>query len=65
MRLITKGEVFILRKKVSATIERAMFSSHNMSFPEYVHSLDKKMEVEKRREQEYRKAKQWLMEAGV
>ncbi|SIT01269.1 hypothetical protein SAMN05421790_11023 [Kroppenstedtia eburnea] len=42
-----------------------MFSSHNMSFPEYVHSLDKKMEVEKRREQEYRKAKQWLMEAGV
>ena len=60
-----RERVFILRPKVSTTIEHAMFNSHHMSFPEYIHNLDKKMEVEKRREQEYRKAKQWLVETRV
>ncbi|MGF7089368.1 hypothetical protein JOD24_003251 [Kroppenstedtia sanguinis] len=36
-----------------------------MSYPEYFRSLDKRMEVEKKREQEYQKAKQWLMEVEV
>jgi hypothetical protein len=47
----------ISEQRVSPTIERAMVTAHNMTYADYEQSLDKQIQVEARREKEYRKAK--------
>ncbi|WP_281258664.1 hypothetical protein [Melghirimyces profundicolus] len=41
-----------------------MYTSHNITFAEYANDLNKRIEVEGKREEEYRKAKQLVAEAA-
>lgn len=46
----------------SQDMEKAMAKHHRMSIAEYEAKLDNRMEVEKRREQEYQQSKQIVAE---
>ncbi|MDA8354090.1 MAG: hypothetical protein M0Z65_13130 [Firmicutes bacterium] len=59
-----KGEVLILNQKVSASIRKAMFSSHHITYAEYANNLEKRLEVEQKREREYKKAKRLVAETA-
>jgi len=42
---------------VTTEMEKAMQSSHKMGYAEYCRKLDKRLDVEKRREREYEQCK--------
>ncbi|MFC4076260.1 hypothetical protein [Salinithrix halophila] len=42
-----------------------MVASHNITYSEYERSIDKQVQVEEAREEDYRKAKQLASEAGA
>ncbi|MFS0674347.1 hypothetical protein [Ornithinibacillus sp. 179-J 7C1 HS] len=46
----------------TSEMEKAMQTSHHIGYAEYCRNLDKRLEVEKKRQQEYHQCKQMIAE---